>query len=75
MGETSKKPKRGAAKVRHLGRRKAQIARYYDYTYPRRKLLHILKNNGLDAARSWAAKHGVTAILTALAKQRERIVV
>lgn len=54
-----RKPKRGAAKVRHLGRRKAQIARYYAAVYYPRKLRRVLKNNGVDAARSYADKHGM----------------
>ncbi len=58
MGETSKKPKKGAAKVRHLGRRKAQIQKYYERVWAKRKLRHLLKNNGVAAARSWADKRG-----------------
>jgi len=51
------KPKKGAHKVRNLGRRKAQIRAYYDKVYAKRKLRHLLQNNGIPAARSWADKH------------------
>jgi len=51
--------KKGAAKVRHLGRRKSQIARYYAVTYYPRKLRHVFRNNGVNAARSYADKHGL----------------
>ena len=58
MAEAKKQHgRKGAAKVKHLGRRKEQIARYYARTYVPRKLRHILKNNGVDAARSWADKN------------------
>jgi hypothetical protein len=62
MGDLSKKPKKGAAKVRHLGRRKTQIARYYANTYPRHKIRRILKNNGFSAAQSWAMSRGFIGI-------------
>ena len=48
--------RKGAAKVKHLGRRKAQIQRYYEKVYAKRKLRHLLLNNGVAAARSWADK-------------------
>jgi hypothetical protein len=69
MGELSRKPKKGAAKVRHLGRTKSQITRYYEKTYPERKLRHILKNNGINEAKSWAAKRGIMSILRHVAAQ------
>lgn len=50
--------RKGAAKVKHLGRRKAQIARYYERVYAKRKLRHLLLNNGVAAAQSWADKRG-----------------
>lgn len=65
------RPKKGAAKVRHLGRRKAQIAKYYAQTYAPRKLRHILKNNGVDAARSWADKNAESRV--ALRKIAEKM--
>ncbi len=68
MGEKSKTPKKGAAKVRHLGRRKAQIARYYERTYAPRKIRHLLKNNGVPAAQSWADKRGARGVLVAVAR-------
>ena len=67
MREASKRPKRGAAKVRHLGRHKAKIAHYYDKIYPLHKLTRILKHNGPQAARSWAMKHGQVGLLGSLA--------
>jgi len=58
--EVKKKPKKGAAKVRHLGRSKAKAMyreRYYSTVYMARKILHLLKNNSVAEAQSWAAKH------------------
>ena len=55
----AKSPKRGAAKIKHLGSRKALIARYYAVVYWPRKLRHVLKNNGVNAAHSYADKHGL----------------
>jgi|GEM_PF-3440206 len=69
MGDTSKKPKKGAAKVRRLGRNKAKIARYYETAYPTKKLRNILKNNGMPAATSWGMKHMATAILNKLVRK------
>lgn len=62
MGETSRKPKKGAAKVRHLGRKKNKILRYYAQIYPRTKLRRILRHNGINSARSWAMKNGIIGI-------------
>jgi len=56
MGDLNK-PKKGAAKVRHLGRKKNQIARYYAQTYPKKKITNILRHQGAEAARSWALAH------------------
>ena len=55
-----KRPKKGAAKVRHLGRNKLQIERYYARTYYPRKIRHILRNNGtrgMEMARKYAKEH------------------
>jgi len=52
-----RRPKKGAPKIKRLGRHKAKIERYYANVYPRRKLLRILKNNGVKEARAWAEKH------------------
>jgi hypothetical protein len=51
--------KKGASKVRHLGRHKAKILRYYEVTYPLRKLRRIIRNNKESEAKAWAMKHGV----------------
>lgn len=68
--ETRKRPpKRSAAKVRHLGRSKAKIVRYYEKTYPQHKIRRILKHNGANAAKSWAAKHGQSAVLLKIASE------
>ena len=58
--------KKGASKVHHLGRHKAKILHYYEYTYPLRKLRHLLKHNSQADARAWAKKHGVLAMLDRL---------
>lgn len=50
--------RRGAPKVKHLGRTKVQIARYYLHTYAQRKIRHMLRANGFFFARAWAqARH------------------
>ncbi len=54
------KPKKGASKVRHIGRSKAKElyrTRYYGGVYQERKILHLLKNNGIAAAKKWAEQH------------------
>jgi hypothetical protein len=58
--------KKGASKVHHLGRHKAKILHYYEYTYPLRKLRHLLKHNSQADARAWAKEHGVLAMLDRL---------
>lgn len=68
MGEKTKTQKKGAAKVRHLGRRKAQIARYYAVTYRPRKLRRVFKNNGANAARAYADKHGLIGLFNKLSQ-------
>lgn len=57
MSDTPK-PKKGANKTKRVGSRKRQIERYYSYNYAVNKLRRILHSNGVDAARSWAEKHG-----------------
>jgi hypothetical protein len=55
--------RKGAAKVKHLGRKKNYIAHYYGYVWAPRKLRHMLKNNGYPFAQSWAAKHDCLNLL------------
>jgi len=55
--------RKGAAKVKHLGRTKNNILRYYAKTYAPRKILHMLKNNGYPFAQSWAMTHGCAHLL------------
>ncbi len=61
--------KKGASKVRHLGRSKSKIERYYASIYPKRKLRHILLNNGVAAAKAWADKYTAQSFLPAVAKK------
>jgi hypothetical protein len=67
--------KKGAPKVRHLGLHQPRVQRklqtYYLIVYPRRKILHLLKHNTVDEARSWAAKHMCTGIFLDLLKARQ----
>jgi len=63
---TATRVKKGASKVRHLGRHKAKIAHYYEYTYPLRKLRHLLKHNSEKDARIWAKEHGAQVLLSKL---------
>ena len=41
------------------------MEQYWNHTMIRRKILHLLKNNGIPAAKSWADKHmgGAAAFL------------
>ena len=64
------RPKKGAPKIKRLGRHKAKIERYYAKVYPRHKLLRILKNNGIKAAKAWADKHLANGPLIELADSR-----
>ncbi len=58
MGEAQKaRVKKGAAKVRHLDRRKSPILRYYLTKYPLTKLRRIFQTQGPKAARAWAMSH------------------
>lgn len=67
--DVKRRPKRGAAKVRRLGKHKQQIQRYYERTYPRRKIRHLLRNNTVREARAWAEKHGALAFLHEVAAE------
>jgi hypothetical protein len=58
--------KKGASKVHHLGRHKAKILHYYEYTFPLRKLKRLLKHNSEKDARAWAKEYGVLAMLDRL---------
>lgn len=64
MGETNPgHGRRGAAKVKHAGRRSAKTQRYYDRVYIPRKIRHMLKNNGYKFAWAWACKRNVTHMM------------
>jgi hypothetical protein len=62
---------KGAAKVKHLGRSGPRTQRklltYYSSVYAPRKLRHMLKSNGFNFARSWAAKKGCLPLLEKIA--------
>lgn len=62
----SAKAKGGANKLKRVGSRKNQIARYYEKRFPLKKLRNLLKFNGVNDARSWADKHGALHILPGL---------
>jgi len=52
--------KKGAPKIKRAGRHKAKIERYYAFVYPRRKIRHLLKHNGWQAAWKWAEERNLT---------------
>jgi len=58
--------KKGASKEHHLGRHKAKILHYYEYTYPLRKLKRLLKHNSVEDAQEWANKYGARVLLSKL---------
>lgn len=62
-GKRRQKPK-GLPK--RTGRRAAKYARYYASTMPGRKLRHLLRRNGGDAARAWAQAHAADGVLNAM---------
>ena len=72
MGVTKSRPKKGANKIKRIGSRKSQIARYYVTAYPRNKLRRILDCNGSSAAQSWAAKHGCAGVLNEILDRRAK---
>lgn len=65
--------RKGAPKVKHLGRSGPRTQRYlenyYTRVYPRRKLRRILRNNGLQAARKWAREWHHDAIFHEVASK------
>jgi hypothetical protein len=73
MNEALRKISKGKKKTRkglpkRVGRRAAKYTRYYAVTYNRRKLTHILKRNGLAAARAWADARSILSLLTSITK-------
>ncbi len=55
--------RKGAAKVKRLGRNKAKILKYYSKVWAPRKIRHMLRHNGYPFAQSWAEKNGCGYLL------------
>ena len=66
--------KKGAPKVRHLGRHAARLAtrlsNYYGNRYPRKKIRNMLKNHTpYPMIQSWAQNHGALVFLRDIANE------
>ncbi|OHB23251.1 MAG: hypothetical protein A2939_02465 [Parcubacteria group bacterium RIFCSPLOWO2_01_FULL_48_18] len=53
-----KKEQRQKKTNKTTGKRKPRIQRHFD-RLPRKKLLHVLKNSGVAAAKEYSEKHGL----------------
>ncbi len=64
MGQTNANHgRKGAGKVKRLGRTKTQIAHYYARVYAPRKIRHMLKSNGYRFALAWAQKNNCSHLV------------
>lgn len=63
------KNKKGSAKVAHPGRKANKIARYYLDVYPKRKIRHMLVNNGMTFTKAWVTRFNAWIYFVPIAKK------
>lgn len=63
----TQRAKKGPAKIKRAGSRAGKIQSYYSRTYPKRKIMHLLKHNSEEDAKKWAKRFGYMDLFRKLA--------